>query len=105
MSDWSITCVQCGADLGGFDKAAASITLRPREDEEDRTYFLCPTCNVYTVWICIEDFFTDECKLFATGPVSREEGDGIVARIRECPDPRNMSCKCPTHREMESRLW
>jgi len=105
MDDWSMKCKKCGGNLGGLENAAASICVRPMGDEEDRTYFLCEKCDVYTVWVCIEDFFTDECKLFAAGPIPRKRGDEIVAKIRQCPAPGNMSCKCPVHKEMEGLLW
>jgi hypothetical protein len=95
-------CVKCGADLGSFEKAVASICTRPIGDEEDRSYFLCKECNVYSVWVCIEDFFTDKDTMFARGPIPREEGDRIIDKIRESPNPNNMSCRCPIHKEMES---
>ena len=99
---WTMKCEKCGADLGGFEKKVASICIRPRGDEEDRSYFLCKKCNVYSVWVCIEDFFTDKDTMFARGPIPREEGDKIIDKIGECPNPNNMSCRCPIHKEMES---
>ena len=102
MAGWSMKCKQCGADLGGLEKAEASICLRVRGDEETRTYFLCTACDVYTVWVWIEEFFTDKDSLFAIGPIPREKGDEIVAKIRKCPDPGLISCRCPTHQEMSS---
>jgi hypothetical protein len=97
-------CTRCGADLGGFGDCEASICLRPREDEETRSYFLCERCNLYSVWVCIEDFWTDEDTMFAVGPKLRAEGDRIVALIRECPAPGLASCRCPTHEKLSSRL-
>ncbi len=97
---WTMKCTKCGADLGGFDNEEASICLRPREDEETRSYFLCEACGVYSAWICIEDFWTDEDTMFPAGPISREEGDEIVEKIRKCPNSDNASCKCPSHKEM-----
>ena len=104
MDRWSMKCKKCGSDLGAISKAVASICLRPREDEETRSYFLCRKCNVYTVWVYIEEFFTDKETMFATGPVAREEGDSIVAKIRKCPAPQLVSRRCPTHEELSSRL-
>ncbi len=97
---WSIKCKMCGADLGSLENRAASICLRVRGDEETRSYFLCKDCDVYTVWVCIEDFFTDDEILFAMGPILREQGDKIVEQIRKCPAPDSMSCRCPTHEEL-----
>jgi len=93
-------CKKCGADLGGFEKKVASICIRPMGDEETHSYFLCQECDVYSVWICIEDFFTDKDTMFATGPISREKGDKIIAKIIQCPDPDNVSCRCTIHNEM-----
>ena len=97
---WSMKCEKCGADLGGLEKRAASICLRVRGDEETRSYFLCKDCDVYSVWVCIEDFFTDEEFIITVGPIPREKGDKIIEQIRKCPSPNNMSCRCPTHEEL-----
>ena len=97
---WSMKCDKCGADLGGLEKRAASICLRVRGDEETRSYFLCTDCDVYTVWVCIEDFFTDKDTFFTVGPIPREKGDKIIEKIRKCPAPDIMSCRCPTHEEL-----
>jgi hypothetical protein len=94
-------CQKCGADLGGLDRKVASICLRVRGDEETRTYFLCTSCGVYSIWVHIEDFFTDNETRFSAGPVLREEGDKAVEMIRTCPNPDAVSCKCAAHREME----
>jgi hypothetical protein len=70
-------------------------------DEEDRTYFLCKKCDVYSVWVCIEDFFTDKDTMFPVGPIPRDKGDKIVDEIRKCSTPNNMSCQCPIHKKMK----
>ena len=93
-------CKKCGADLGGHEKAVATICLRVQGNEETRSYYLCHKCNVYSESVCIEEFFTDEITLFSTGPISREKGDIIVEKIRKCPAPEIKCCRCATHREM-----
>lgn len=98
----TMKCKGCGANLGGLDNQVASIRVRPLGDEEIRSYFLCEKCNMYSVWVCIEDFFTDKDTFFASGPIPREKGDQIIEKIRKCPDPDNLSCRCPIHQEMES---
>ena len=103
MADWSMKCKKCGGDLGDLDKREAYICLRVRGDEEDRSYFLCKACDVYTVWICNEHFFTDEVVTFSV-PLSREVGDEIVEKIRKCPAPRIMSCRCPAHEELSEPM-
>jgi len=57
---------------------------------------------MYSVWICIEDFFTDKDTMFTSGPISREKGDKIIEKIRKCSDPDNVSCNCTIHKEMNS---
>lgn len=98
---WTMKCMKCGADLGGLEKKVASICIRPMGDEETRSYFLCKECDVYSVWICIEDFFTDKDTFFSRGPIPRDKGDKIIDKIRKCPSPSNMSCRCPIHKEMK----
>ncbi len=100
MTRWSMKCIQCGADLGGLENKVASISLSFRGDEMERVYFLCTTCDVYTAWVCIEDFFTDKDTMFAEGPVPREKGDLIVDKIRKCPAPNIKSCRCLIHEEL-----
>ncbi|MCP4368587.1 MAG: hypothetical protein GY797_10820 [Deltaproteobacteria bacterium] len=99
---WTMKCEKCGADLGDIENNVASICLRVRGEEETRSYFLCKACDVYSVWICIEDFFTDKDTFFARGPIPREKGDEIIDKIRKCSNPGNVPCGCPTHKEMES---
>ena len=100
MARWSMKCEKCGADLGGFEAKQASICLRVRGDEETRSYFLCVKCDAYSVWVCIEDFFTDKDTMFARGPIPRKEGDAIIDKIKQCSAPGIPSCRCPTHEEM-----
>ncbi len=100
-----MNCIRCGADLGGFENEAASISVRPQGTEETRCYFLCAACDVYTLWISIAPAWEGEDTVVTRGPISREEGDGIVARIGQCPAPGLTSCRCPVHREMEAMDW
>lgn len=97
-------CKKCGGDLGGLDRRVAYICLRVSGDEEDRSYFLCKVCDVYTVWIWNEPFFTDEDVMFSVGPLSREVGDEIIEKIRRCPSPHSVSCRCPTHEELSNPM-
>jgi hypothetical protein len=99
---WTMKCQKCGADLGDLDKRMASIHIRPLGDEEIRSYFLCKECDVYPVWVCIEDFFTDEDTKFASGPIPRDKGDKIVEKIRTCSSPGEPSCRCPGHKRMKA---
>jgi hypothetical protein len=100
MSGWSMRGTSCGAELGDLQDAVATICIDAMGDEEDRTWFLCETCDAYSVWVCNEAFFTDEVKMWAEGPITREKGDQIVGMIRQCPAPRLKSCRCPAHRKL-----
>jgi hypothetical protein len=97
-----MNCEKCGGDLGGFENKAASITVRPHGVEEQRVYFLCEACDVYSVWICIAPAWEGEDTVVTRGPIPRERGDRIVERIKQCPAPDIVSCQCPVHREMEA---
>ncbi len=75
----------------------ASISGSIMGDEHTDTYFLCPVCRVYTVASSWDDFTGVET-MNMTGPVSREEGDGRVALIRQCATPWDKKCRCDVHR-------
>jgi hypothetical protein len=84
-----------------MDEKKATITVDRYGDEEDRTYFFCEACGVYSVWVCIEAFFTDSLSFHAGRPIPQKKGDEIVRLIGECPAQWMKSCKCPAHRKLE----
>ena len=100
MPNTSIKCKKCNSELGGLGKRGAFICLLVQGDEESCHYFLCKTCNTYTEWICITNFFSDEDTMFSRGPVSREEGEKIIEKIGKCPNPSDKWCRYPTHEEL-----
>jgi hypothetical protein len=67
-------------------------------DEQTESYYLCPSCGVYTVEVC-DDRFCGEETISFRGPLAREEGERQVALIRQCPEPWDKKCRCPAHRE------
>lgn len=93
-----VSCLQCGRvfDPQAGDRPAASISGRIIGDVYIESYYLCPRCGFYTVEI-VRDRFREEAEIFTRGPLRREEGDGIVERIRRCSDPSNVDCRCDAH--------
>lgn len=94
-----IRCIQCGRefDRQDADCPAAVIATEVMGDEYIESFFFCRACGVYTQEI-YHDRFLGEDSVRTSGPLSKERGDALVALIRECPDPMDKKCTCPTHR-------
>jgi hypothetical protein len=88
-----IDCLKCGAKLSG---PVAGISTCPRGDEEIFSYFLCSTCDVWTVDFYLDRFMGDTF-VKSMGPYARAVGDEAVAKIRQCPTPHDKMCGCPIH--------
>lgn len=91
-------CTQCGREFSGYEgpDRLAFISGSIRGDEYIESYFFCGKCNVYTVEVYHDRFLGDE-HIFERGPLAKVEGDGRVALIQQCPEPRNKNCRCPAH--------
>ncbi len=91
-------CLKCKCEFrtGDGGDCVASITGGIMGDEYTDTYFLCPTCDLYTVEIWREPFLNED-RISFRGPVSREDGDPTVALIRQCPQPWDKTCRCEAH--------
>jgi hypothetical protein len=94
-----MTCKQCGRKLDGENTNARVVSMSGSimGDECTDTYYLCPDCDVYTVeqyW----DYFSGGESASEQGPVARADGDDAVASIRQCAEPWNKKCRCPSHR-------
>lgn len=65
-------------------------------DEYTDSYFLCPSCGVYTVasW---RDNFTGVETMNVSGPLAKQEGDGRIEVIRKCSRPWDKKCRCEAH--------
>lgn len=94
-----MTCSKCRTDFPDDDSGApvASISGSMIGDEHTDVYYLCPRCDFYTVVQVCEPFLGEEQRS-VSGPLSREKGDAEVAVIRECPEPWDKKCRCPSHR-------
>ena len=90
-------CVQCSRPFTGQERVA-SISGSILGDEHTDAYFLCPTCDVYTVaaW---HDNFTGTETVRISGPVSRTAGDERVGLIGACSHPWDKKCRCEAHRD------
>ena len=68
-------------------------------DEYTESYYLCPSCQVYTVSVERDRFDGDgELSENVYGPVSKEKGDEKVALIRRCDRSYDKKCRCEAHR-------
>jgi hypothetical protein len=90
----SVDCKQCGKTLS---KREAGIAICPMGDEIICSYYLCPTCDVWTARRYYDFFHRDESETKVEGPFPRSVGDAWVAKIRTCPDPMDKMCDCPVH--------
>lgn len=61
------------------------------------SWYWCPVCAVYTIWLAREVFAGPEMGN-SSDPISREEGERRLAEIRRCEEPWNDRCRCPGHR-------
>ncbi len=88
-------CTSCQRELAPASSLAA-ITGSVLGDEVCDAWYLCPTCNVYTI-VSWWDMFSGEESSNVKGPTSREEGDSLVTLIQSCPTPWDKSCRCQAH--------
>jgi len=67
-------------------------------DEYAESYYLCEICGVYTVVVMYDRFLGEE-ESSVRGPLTRAEGDKMIALIRRCSEPWDKTCRCEAHRE------
>jgi hypothetical protein len=89
-------CIRCRREFRGEDRSA-SISGSIMGDEHTDAYFLCPVCDTYTV-VSWWDNFTGVESEQRSGLLSRQEGDKLVALIRQCSEPWDKKCRCAAHR-------
>jgi len=93
-----VKCSQCGAELSRDGQSPeALICADVFGDEYIESYYLCPTCDVYTVEVFRDCFFGDP-KVMVRGPVPKPKGAAAVDLIDTCPDPLRKNCQCKAHR-------
>ena len=92
-----IKCLKCQQELGS-DSREISISGSIMGDEYIESYYLCPSCKVYTVEVYHDRFLGDDEVSFR-GPLTLEEGRSKVELIGQCSEPWNKKCRCPAHRE------
>jgi hypothetical protein len=90
-------CIQCNRPFLAEDRVA-SISGSIMGDEHTDAYFLCPVCGVYTVVSWWDNFTGVEAETLS-GPISKQDGDQRVERIRQCSEPWDKKCRCAAHRE------
>ena len=91
-----IQCIQCKRPFVAEDRIA-SMSGSIMGDECTDVYYLCPSCQVYTVasW---RDNFTGVESMHLSGPVGKEQGEEAVAIIGRCSEPWDKKCRCEVHR-------
>jgi hypothetical protein len=89
-------CEKCKHEFSGEDRAA-SISGSILGDEYTDSWFLCPICHLYTV-VSWRDNFTGIETVRVSGPISRQDGDAMVALIGRCSRPWDKKCRCEAHR-------
>lgn len=92
-------CGKCNSDLGDAKARKAFICMEVMGDEYIYSYWQCDACGFYTLETFRDRIMGTEI-ITKGGPIDREEGDAVVARIKQCPDPGNKRCMCRTHRSM-----
>jgi len=94
-----VRCARCDKVLDDEKgKSVASISGGIMGDEYTESYFLCDSCQVYTLEIWRERFCGED-SINLSGPIPKAEGDAKIELIKRCPEPWNKKCRCEAHRE------
>lgn len=88
-----LDCLSCKTSL----PRKAFISVMVMGDEYIHSFFLCDTCNEYTVEIYHDRFMGEDSA--SVHRRSRAEGDRLVKVIDACPTPEDKMCGCAAHRE------
>jgi len=91
-----MVCQQCRREFSIKDRVA-SMSGSIMGDEYTDSYFLCPTCRLYSV-VSWRDNFTGVETVRVSGPVPFQEGETRVALIRQCKRTWDKKCRCEAHR-------
>jgi hypothetical protein len=89
-------CQQCDRGLSDEERVA-SISGSILGDEYTDVYFLCPSCQFYTI-VSWRDNFTGIETMSTSGPIPRQVGDASVALISQCARSWDKKCRCKAHR-------
>ncbi len=92
-------CLKCGSEFQAGQRAKAVICIFVMGDEYIYSYFPCAHCGYYTIESYCDRFSGEEEASFLQ-PVPREVGEKCVELIRACPNPRDKTCGCPSHKAL-----
>ena len=96
--DSMILCTGCQRELME-QSIAASISADIMGDEYTESYYLCPSCILYTLVVSRDRFDGDgQLSENVCGPLTKEKGDEKVALIRSCDTSYDKKCRCDAHR-------
>lgn len=93
-------CLKCKRTL---EAALKHMLVNAADGENLISYYLCPSCGVYTVRVC-RDRGEEGLEIRLKGPMSRSEGDRDLERMGFCNEPWNKSCPCPAHEHFADLL-
>ena len=97
-------CAKCDLEIGGPERAVASISAEVMGDEYIESYWLCKKCGVYTKEV-FRDSFTTGAHVTVSGPIPRQDGDAEILGLRGCPTPHDKNCRCDAHRQHYGEGW
>ena len=92
-------CLKCGSEFQAAQQAEAAIHIFVTGDEYTYSYFSCDNCRYYTIKSYCDQFCGEEEVSFLQ-PVPGEVGEKYMELIRSCPDPRDQTCGCPSHKAL-----
>lgn len=97
-------CARCSGALG----AHAGYICCFNESINGYAYYLCPSCDAYTVLargfaVATAFGWDGDPGSWMIGPLSRADGDRDLALIKTCDAPDNENCFCETHEQFAER--
>ena len=99
FSLWLMNCANCDEYIGEIKDQIASIAMLVMGDEYIYSYFRCSACEMYTAERYYDRFMggTDISLML---PFEKEQGEKIIALIRDCPEPNSKFCECDSHQAL-----
>lgn len=89
-----MNCAECAKTL--TNGPAASMASEVMGDEYTESLYFCDACQKYTKELR-HDRFLGETDTMGSAPLSKSEGDRLVALSKKCRAPFNKRCHCAAH--------
>jgi hypothetical protein len=91
-------CANCNQPFPAEAKRKAGISIFHMGDEYIYSYWQCDACGFYTVE-SFRDVHLGSPVISFLPPMTKDDGDLAVLRIKTCPDPHNVDCECDYHQQ------